>query len=164
MTGAIAAELKQQKPFSSPEQEVQLGLLMAAARVMEPWARFLKTTAALTSQQYNLLRILRGSHPTRLACSDIASRMIDRDPDVTRLVDRLEQRGLVKRLRCCTDRRVVEVGITAKGLKVVRGLDVDAQRMPSALLGHLGPERLRQLTELLGAVISDLGRFPQAEG
>ena len=160
MTGAIAAELQQQKPFASPEQEVQLGLLTAAARVLEPWARFLKTTAALTSQQYNLLRILRGSHPDRLGCRDIATRMIDRDPDVTRLVDRLERRGLVKRLRSSTDRRVVEVGITAQGLKLVRDLDPHARRMPKALLGHLGPVRLRQLTKLLEAVISDLGRFP----
>ena len=94
MRGVVAHELKQEKPFSSPEQEVLLGLRIAAARVVEPWARFLKTTAQLTTHQYNVLRILRGSHPARLACSDIAERMIERDPDITRLVDRLEKRGL----------------------------------------------------------------------
>jgi len=94
VTGIVAHELKQKKPFSSPEQEILLGLLMAAARVVEPWARFLKTTAQLTNNQYNVLRILRGSHPAKLACSDIAERMIDRDPDITRLIDRLETRGL----------------------------------------------------------------------
>ena len=123
MTGVVAHELKQQKPFASPEQEVLLGLRMAAARVVEPWARFLRTTAQLTTHQYNVLRILRGSHPARLACSDIAERMIERDPDITRLVDRLERRGLVKRSRSRQDRRVVEVGITDKGLVLVRGLD-----------------------------------------
>ena len=160
MTGVVAHELKQQKPFSSPEQEILLGLRMAAARVVEPWARFLKTTAQLTTHQYNVLRILRGSHPARLACSDIAERMIERDPDITRLVDRLETRGLVKRSRSRQDRRVVEVGMTDKGLVLVRGLDVHVQRLPKALLGRLGVERMRQLATLLEAVISDLGTFP----
>lgn len=160
MTGVVAHELKQQKPFASPEQEVLLGLRMAAARVVEPWARFLRTTAQLTTHQYNVLRILRGSHPARLACSDIAERMIERDPDITRLVDRLERRGLVKRSRSRQDRRVVEVGITDKGRVLVRGLDAHVQRMPKALLGRLGVERVGQLRSLLEAVISDLGAFP----
>ena len=160
MTGVVAHELKQQKPFASPEQEILLGLRMAAARVVEPWARFLKTTAQLTTHQYNVLRILRGSHPAKLACSDIGERMIERDPDITRLVDRLETRGLVKRSRSRQDRRVVEVGITDKGLVLVRGLDAHVQQMPKALLGHLSVERLGQLRSLLEAVISDLGTFP----
>ena len=160
MTGVVAGALKQQKPFSSPEQEILLGLRMAAARVVEPWARFLKTTAQLTTNQYNVLRILRGSHPAMLACSDIAERMIERDPDITRLVDRLEKRGLVKRSRSRQDRRVVEVSITDKGLVLVRGLDVHVQRLPKALFGRLGAERARQLATLLEAVISDLGTFP----
>ena len=160
MTGVVAGALKQQKPFSSPEQEILLGLRMAAARVVEPWERFLKTTAQLTAHQYNVLRILRGSHPARLACSDIAERMIERDPDITRLVDRLERRGLVKRSRSRQDRRVVEVGMTDKGLVLVRGLDAHVQRLPKALLGRLGTERVRQLATLLEAVISELGTFP----
>lgn len=160
MTGVVARELKQQKPFASPEQEILLGLRMAAARVVEPWARFLKTTAQLTTHQYNVLRILRGSHPAKLACSSIGERMIERDPDITRLVDRLETRGLVKRSRSRQDRRVVEVGITNKGLVLVRGLDAHVQQMPTALLGHLGVERVGQLRSLLEAVISDLGTFP----
>jgi DNA-binding MarR family transcriptional regulator len=160
MTGTIARQLKQEKPFSSPEQEVFLGLRIAAARVVEPWAKFLKATARLTNNQYNVLRILRGSHPAMLACNDIAERMIDRDPDITRLIDRLEKRGLVKRSRSRRDRRVVEVGITNKGLEAVRELDAYARRMPKALLGHLGGERLRQLGRLLESVISSLGKFP----
>ncbi len=160
MADTVARALKQTKPFSSPEQEVLLGLRIAAGRVLEPWARFLKTTAQLTSNQYNVLRILRGSQPAKLACRGIAERMIDRDPDITRLVDRLERRGLVQRLRSRRDRRVVEVGITAKGLTVLRGLDAHVQRLPKALLGHLGTERLRQLGNLLEAVISGLGAFP----
>ena len=160
MAGVVAQELKQKKPFSSPEHEILLGLLIAAARVMEPWGRFLKTTAQLTNTQYNVLRILRGSHPAKLACSDIAERMIDRDPDITRLIDRLETRGLVKRSRSRRDRRVIEVSITDKGLALVRGLDAHVQRMPKALLGHLGLERLGKLGSLLEVVIADLGTFP----
>jgi len=160
MAGTVARELKQKKPFSSHEEEILLGLRVAAARIVEPWAGFLKTTAQLTPNQYNVLRILRGAHPARLACSDIGERMIARDPDITRLIDRLGKRALVERLRSRRDRRVVEVGITAKGLTVVSRLDAHVQRLPKALLGHLGTERLRQLGNLLEAVISDLGTFP----
>ncbi len=160
MTGVVAHELKQQKAFSSADEEVLLGLRVAAARIVEPWGKFLKTRAQLTTNQYNVLRILRGSHPAKLACSDIAERMIERDPDITRLVDRLETRGLVKRSRSRQDRRVVEVSITDKGLTLVRGLDLHVQRLPKALLGHLGVEKLRQLAALLETVISDLGTFP----
>ena len=160
MANTVARALKQEKPFSSGEQEVVLGLLIAAARVMEPWAKFLKTTAELTTNQYNVLRILRGSHPAMLACSDIAERMIERDPDITRLIDRLEARGLVKRIRSRRDRRVVEVGITDEGLALVRRLDPHVQQMPKALLGHLGAGKLGRLRTLLEAVISKLGTFP----
>lgn len=160
MAGTIARKLKQTRPFSSPEQEIFLGLLVAAARVAEPWAQFLKTTAALTNNQYNVLRILRGSHPAPLTCGDISERMIARDPDITRLIDRLETRGLVARARGRHDRRVVQVGITKAGLAVVRDLDAHVQRMPKALIGHLGLRRLRQLGRLLDVVVSDLGAFP----
>jgi len=85
--------------------------------------------------------------------------MINRDPDITRLVDRLERRGLVERVRSRKDRRVVEVGISARGLEVLRNLDAPVQRMPKALLGHLGAARLRQLADLLDAVIGDMGTF-----
>src|SRR5437667_12004655 len=118
MAGVVARELKQQRAFTSHEQEVFLGLRIAAARIVEPWERFLKTTAELTPNQYNVLRILRGSHPTRLPCGDIADRMIARDPDITRLVDRLNRRGLVTRIRGRHDRRVVEVGIAERGQEV----------------------------------------------
>src|SRR5258705_11340872 len=104
MAGVVARELKQHSAFASGEQEIPLGLLIASARLVEPWEKFLKAHANLTNNQYNVLRILRGSHPTRLACSDIADRMIARDPDITRLVDRLSRRGLVARVRGRQDR------------------------------------------------------------
>jgi DNA-binding MarR family transcriptional regulator len=160
VTGGIARELKQQRAFASGEQEVLLGIRIAAARIVEPWEKFLKAEADLTSNQYNVLRILRGSHPTRLACGDIAERMISRDPDVTRLVDRLSRRGLVARSRGRQDRRVVEVAITDQGRELLKRLDADVDRMPRAVLGHLGPKKLTQLRDLLEHLIRDLGTFP----
>ena len=140
MPGTVARELKQQRPFASAEEEVLLGVRMAAARIIEPWEKFLKATAELTANQYNVLRILRGSHPTRLACGDIAGRMIARDPDVTRLVDRLNRQGLVTRGRSRRDRRIVEVGITEKGQQILRSLDEHVTRFPKAMLGHRRPQ------------------------
>jgi DNA-binding MarR family transcriptional regulator len=158
--GTVAGELKQQRAFSSAEQEVLLGLRIAAARLMEPWEKFLKVTADLTANQYNVLRILRGSHPTRLPCGDIAERTVARDPDITRLVDRLGRRGLVTRSRSRRDRRIVEVGITDKGQQLLRSLDAHVDRFPRAMLSHLGPKKLEQLSALLEHVIADLGTFP----
>src|SRR5204863_459780 len=120
MAGVVARELKQKRAFASREQEVLLALRLAAARVVEPWERFLKTTAELTPNQYNVLRILRGSDPARVTCGEISDRMISRDPDITRLVDRLSRRGLVARIRGRQDRRIVEVAITDKGREVLR--------------------------------------------
>lgn len=156
----IAGALKQTKPFASREEEVVLALQHTAARIIEPWGRYLKATAQLTPSQYNVLRILRGAHPSRLACSDIGDRMVARDPDVTRLVDRLADRGLVDRVRDQKDRRVVHVGITQAGLSVLAGLDPAVEQFPKAMLSRLGPRRLEQLGALLQDVLSSLGTFP----
>lgn len=160
MVDVVARQLKQKTAFASLEQEVLLGLRMTASRALDPWAKFMKASADLTVPQYNVLRILRGSHPTRLPSSDVGDRMIARDPDVTRLVDRLAARGLVTRVRSRQDRRVVEVGVTKEGLAVLRKLDPHAAKMPKALLGHLGPQRLRQLADLLDAAIDGMGTYP----
>jgi DNA-binding MarR family transcriptional regulator len=160
MSSVVAGQLKQKAAFASPEQEVLLGLRMAASRVLEPWASFLRTSANLTVAQYNVLRILRGSHPQRLTSSDVGERMVARDPDVTQLVDRLVKRGLATRVRGRQDRRVVEVGVTDKGLAVLKELDVHAQKMPKALLGHLGKKQLRELADLLDVLIAGIGTYP----
>ena len=160
MAGTVARELKQQRAFSSREQEVMLGLQLVAARIMEPWEKYLKSHAELTLHQYNVLRILRGSHPAGLPSGEIANRMIARDPDITRLVDRLEKRGLVRRARSRQDRRVVEVGITDAGLTLLSGLDEPVDRFPRNMLGHLGPRKLAQLRVLLEGALADLGTFP----
>ena len=160
MTGAIARTLRQTKPFPSPEAEVLLGILLLASRVAEPWERHLKATTGITTGQYNVLRILRGTHPEPLACSAIAERLIDRDPDMTRLLDRLEKGGLVRRERGLGDRRVVEVRITPKGLRLLSQLDDDAVRGPKVLLGPLGPGRLREFKSLIEAALEGLEQLP----
>jgi DNA-binding MarR family transcriptional regulator len=156
MAGVVAAELKQKAAFASNEQEVFLGLRLAAARMTEPLEKFLKTTANLTHNQYNVLRILRGSHPAPLPSGEIAERMVTRDPDITRLVDRLARRGLVRRVRSRRDRRVVEVGITPKGQEILATLDDYVGRFPGAVLGHLGPRKLAELRQLIELVISGI--------
>lgn len=102
----------------------------------------------LSATQYNVLRILRGA-PEGLPCGEIADRMITRDPDVTRLLDRLEKRGLVSRCRETKDRRMVLTRITPKGLQVLSRLDPTITETHKRQLGHLGQERLEALTELL---------------
>lgn len=103
----------------------------------------------LSPAQYNVLRILRGAGPGGLACGAIAKRMFTRDPDVTRLLDRLEERLLVARTREPGDRRVVRTRVTAGGLRLLARLDEPIARMHAGQLGHLGPGRLRALIRLL---------------
>jgi len=104
----------------------------------------------LSATQYNVLRILRGSL-AGLPCGEIASRMITRDPDVTRLLDRLEKRGLISRCRETQDRRTVMARITPEGLKLLASLDEPVRNAHRAQLGHLGRKRLVALSQLLSA-------------
>ena len=107
----------------------------------------------LSHTQYNVLRILRGA-PQGLPCGEIASRMITRDPDVTRLLDRMEKRGLISRSRESRDRRLVLGRITPEGLKLVNRLDGPVQKIHRKQLGHMGKGRLQALAELLAAARS----------
>jgi DNA-binding MarR family transcriptional regulator len=107
----------------------------------------------LSTTQYNVLRILRGS-PQGLTCGEIAGGMITRDPDVTRLLDRMEKRGLLSRSREGRDRRSVLVRISPKGLKLVNCLDEPVQKIHRRQLGHMGKDRLQALAELLAAARS----------
>ncbi|WP_157467320.1 MarR family winged helix-turn-helix transcriptional regulator [Edaphobacter aggregans] len=105
-------------------------------------------TEDLSSNQYNVLRILRGA-PDGLPCSEIGNRMITRDPDITRLLDRLEKRSLISRCRESKDRRLVMAQITAAGLELLARLDEPVRETHRRQLGHLGRARLRTLTDLL---------------
>jgi len=104
----------------------------------------------LSGTQYNVLRILRGS-PAGLSCSEIGKRMITRDPDITRLLDRLEKRGLVSRSRETKDRRTVIVRVTPAGADLLGRLDEPVQAVHREQLGHMGEQRLKELSELLTA-------------
>ena len=159
MTPTLQAELLQRKPFNSLEQEATLNIARTEAALREPLEELLKG-AGVSLTQYNVLRILRGSQPSALPSGEIATRMISRDPDITRLVDRLEKRGLVARVRGRKDRRVVEVEITEKGLELLRSLDEHVDRFPRSVLGHLGPKKLEQLGVLIEQTLTDLGTFP----
>jgi DNA-binding MarR family transcriptional regulator len=157
---SLAQQIKQTRPFASPEQEALLAIRRTAASLLAPWETFLKATFGLSTSLFNVLRILRGSHPTALTCGEIGERTIARDPDITRLVDRLSARGLVTRARSQLDRRVVKVSITAKGLDLLRELDPHAQRMPRALIGHVSTAKLQQLATLLAEVLDGVGTYP----
>lgn len=104
--------------------------------------------ADLSTTQYNVLRILRGAQEG-LPCGEIASRMITRDPDITRLLDRLEKRGLISRCRETKDRRMVLTRITPEGLNTLADLDEPVLEAHSKQLGHMGAGRLRTLADLL---------------
>jgi DNA-binding MarR family transcriptional regulator len=147
-------EGKTSRRIGSPEETAFLDLMRTTDMLSRGLAGVLKSED-LSANQYNVLRILRGS-PEGLACGEIAGRMITRDPDVTRLLDRLEKRGLVARCRETKDRRTVMVRITPEGLRVVARLDGPVQTGHRQQLGHLGRERLRALTELLQAARSQV--------
>lgn len=137
------------------EEEVFLDLLRTTDLLGRRVATVLKADD-LSGNQYNVLRILRGS-PDGLTCGEIASRMITRDPDITRLLDRLEKRNLISRCRETKDRRMVMARITPDGLKLLGRLDQPVEEAHRKQLGHLGRERLRALTELLHAARGSTG-------
>ena len=133
--------------IGSPEEIAFLELLRTCDLLSRRLASVLKK-ADLSPNQYNVLRILRGA-PEGLACGEIAGRMITRDPDVTRLLDRLEKRGLIARCRESKDRRMVLTRITEEGLRALAELDQPIQDVHRQQLGHLGGNRLGALSELL---------------
>ena len=139
----------------SPEEAAFLDLLRTTDMLSRGLVTILRPED-LSSTQYNVLRILRGA-PEGLPCGEIAKRMITRDPDITRLLDRLEKRGLISRSREARDRRTVMARITGAGLKLLARLDEPIQEAHRKQLGHLGRERLRLLTDLLREARSQLG-------
>src|ERR1700680_4308791 len=151
MPRGLQAELKQKIPFPSREQEAYLSLLRttdALETQVETWLK----EFGLTGTQYNALRILRGAGPEGLPCREIGERMITHDPDITRLLNRLEDRGFVKRTRAKHDRRVIYGKITPAGLKLLREMDGPLEKFGREMLRHVGQEKLKTLIELLELV------------
>jgi DNA-binding MarR family transcriptional regulator len=143
------------KKIGSEEEKILLDLLRTTEILSRPFAELMKNED-LSNTQYNVLRILRGASEG-LPCGEIGSRMITRDPDITRLLDRLEKRGLISRCRDDKDRRMVLTQITQDGLKLLDRLDEPIQEIHRRQLGHLGRERLKQLSELLRLCRGDTG-------
>ncbi len=148
MAARLRAEIQQRRPFGSLEQEVYLNLLRTADALVGRAETTIKP-AGLTHTQYNVLRILRGAGREGLSCREVSDRMLTRDPDITRLLDRLEVRGLVARSRERKDRRVITARIAPKGLGLLARLDGPVAAMHRRLLGHLDRRRLRLLVALL---------------
>lgn len=148
MSGKLAREIRQTKPFASLEGEALLNVQRTASVLEQAVAEFLKPYD-LSPTQYNALRILRGAGPKGLACQEIAGRMIARDPDITRLLDRLEARRLIERARSREDRRVVVTRIGAAGLDLLSSTEAGVRALPRKLLGHLGGKNLETLIDLL---------------
>ena len=145
---SLRKEIKQTKPFASLEEEAFLGLQRTADALQRGMVEVLKPSG-LSPSQYNVLRILRGAGETGLACREIGDRMITRDSDTTRLLDRLEARGLITRERGRRDRRVITTRITTDGLQALRRLDAAVAEFPRRRMGHVGAERLRSLVRVL---------------
>lgn len=151
MARGLQAELKQTIPFTSREQEAFLSLMRTASALQTQIEAFLKEFG-LTGTQYNALRILRGAGPEGLPCREIGERMITHDPDITRLLNRLEDRGFVERTRDKHDRRVIYGKITATGLKLLKEMDGPIEKHSREMLKHVGQEKLKQLIDLLEMV------------
>jgi DNA-binding MarR family transcriptional regulator len=162
MSGKLKSEIRKTKPFENLAQEVFLNLLKTADLLSAEFAELFKQHG-ISPTQYNVLRILRGAgagcceggqlDPAAegLACREIGQRMITRDPDMTRLLDRLEERGLITRERDKKDRRVITTRITDNGLALLRELDQPVLDLHDRQLGHLGAKKLNQLCDLLEA-------------
>ena len=136
----LQRDLKQRRPFASREEEAYLNLVRTADLLSREVAAVLKRHQ-LSEAQYNVLRILRGAGADGLACSEIGNRLVTRDPDVTRLLDRLEARALIARSREDIDRRVVTTRITPPGLTLLELLDPPVRQAVERMLAHVGNPR-----------------------
>jgi DNA-binding MarR family transcriptional regulator len=144
-------EIRQNKPFTGLEQEALLNIRRTSGYVEDITQQILKEQG-LTDSQYNVLRILRGAGPDGLRCSEIGERMITRDPDITRLLSRLQRRRLVGRHRDTRDRRVIHIRITPAGSAILHELDPIVEASANSLFGHLTRERLALLIDLMEEV------------
>lgn len=154
---SLQTEIGKKNPFAIPEQEAYLNVVRTATQLAGEFERLFKKYG-LSCAAYNALRILRGGGAEGRTCNDIGGDLVAQVPDVTRLVDRLERAGLAERCRCQTDRRVVYVKITKKGLKVLAKIDSPLLDLHRQQLAHLGPKKLGDLNRLLV-----LARHPHAE-
>lgn len=148
MKRTARAEIQQSKPFPSLAEEVHVEVLLTAQATYRAALVALKP-AGLSPSQFNVLRILRGARPDALPAGRIAERMVNRDPDLTRLLDRLEAQGLVEKSRDAEDRRVVNVRITKAGMERLVPASKAVSQALKAALDPLGVRKLERLADLL---------------
>lgn len=145
---SLKAEIEQERPFSSSEEEALLNLLRTSDHLQRAIQRGTRGWG-VTATQYNVLRILRGAQPEGLPCAAIGRRMIAAEPDITRLLNRLKALKLVRQHRDRHDHRVVWTQITEAGLELQKSMDPVIQRAPGDLLGHMSAAQLTELIRLL---------------
>ena len=148
MSGKLVREIRQTKPFALREEEAFLNLGRTFEYLQQHVADLLKEFD-LTPTQYNMLRILRGAGPDGVTCSQAAERMISPDPDITRLLDRMEKTGLIARERSKEDRRVMITRITADGLTLVNRIDEPLAALLKRHIGRVPGKKLKGLIEVL---------------
>ncbi|HRC84178.1 MAG TPA: MarR family transcriptional regulator [Thermoanaerobaculia bacterium] len=148
---SVQEAIQQSRPFRSTGQEALIGLLLTADLVRRQLSAVVEPRG-LTLQQYNVLRILRGANAHGLPTLEIAHRMIEQTPGITRLLDRLEEKKLVSRERCRVDRRQVLCHISTAGLELLAALDEPMNHADERLLSALSPAELTRLVRLLDHV------------
>lgn len=151
MSAKLAAEIHQTKPFALAEEEGLLNLLRTHEFLQQRQTEFFKRFQ-LTPTQYNILRILRGAGKEGITCARASERMVTADPDITRLLDRLEARGLTRRERGSQDRRVVISRITEDGLRLIAAIDKPLAEFHKRYMGRVGRKKLAQLIEILESI------------
>jgi DNA-binding MarR family transcriptional regulator len=147
----IQAEIGQRRPFHSVKAEVAVSILRTAALIERHFAQVVSRTG-ITTQQYNVLRILRGAGDEGLPTLVIRDRMIHEAPGITRLLDKLEKAGLARRERCSPDRRQVFCYITEQGLATLNEVDEEMKQADDVVVGNLSEVEQRQLLKLLEEV------------
>src|SRR5713226_9768853 len=145
---------KSSTPATSLENRIFVALLQTADTLVQEAEQLLKA-AGLTGAQYNVLRILRGAEPAGLACRAIGDRMISHDPDMTRLLDRMEKRHLITRERQTDDRRVIKTRITPQALSLLKRLDQPVHELHKRQLRHMSSARLKTLADLLDEICAE---------
>lgn len=148
MTPDLRSELRQQKPFGSLAHEAFLSVARTEALLRDGIERLLEPHE-LTLAQYNVLRVLRGAEEAGLCRNEIRDRLITRMPDVSRLLDRMEEAGLIHRVRSTEDRRQVKTTLTARGRKLVDQLDAPMAREHERQFKQLDAKQLKSLIDLL---------------
>ena len=162
MATELQEEIQQNRPFPSLQVEGFLNLRRTHEALHSKITRFLKDSD-ISLSHYNILRILRGAGVDGLPVQRITDRMVVRRPDITRLVDKLENSGLVTRQRLQRDRRVVMVHITEKGLALVKSLETPLESYCANLLGHMTQDELAELNRLLVKARWPVNRTPRED-